>query len=124
LPARHVLRGAKTSKTDVDRFLGESPAVVAFESGWLDRVRNVRLYCYRLPEAGFRCVDNCAGYYHCDEPVVPDGVDVIDDALAALVAHGVEVRIVPSLWPLHDAVIASTLSYSIIRTRNAAPRVG
>jgi hypothetical protein len=28
----------------------------------------------------------------------------------------------PSLWPLYEAVIASTLEFSIIRWRNAAPR--
>lgn len=41
---------------------------------------------------------------------------------AAIVARGVEFRPVESLWPLHDAVASSTLSYSIIRMRNAAPR--
>ena len=33
-----------------------------------------------------------------------------------------EVRIVRSLWPLHDAVVTSTLQCSMIRMRNALPR--
>jgi Family of unknown function (DUF6886) len=31
-------------------------------------------------------------------------------------------RVMPSLWQLHDAVVASTLQFSIIRMRNAQPR--
>jgi hypothetical protein len=36
--------------------------------------------------------------------------------------RGVELRVQPSLWELRDAVIASTLAFSIIRWQNAAPR--
>lgn len=32
-------------------------------------------------------------------------------------------RVVPSLWPLHDAVVVSTLQFSMIRMRNAQSRV-
>jgi hypothetical protein len=42
--------------------------------------------------------------------------------LQALTARGVEVRILPSLWSLHDAVAKSTLQFSMIRMRNARPR--
>lgn len=115
---------AKTSADDVERFLGSSPAVVAFESAWLDRVRATRLFCYHLPDESFTLVDRSAGYFHSTEPVTPLGVDVIDDALGALASRGVEVRVLPSLWELHDAVLASTLSYSIIRMRNAQSRDG
>jgi hypothetical protein len=31
-------------------------------------------------------------------------------------------RIVSNLWPLRDAVVASTLRFSIIRMRSALPR--
>jgi hypothetical protein len=114
--------GARTEEADVARFLGVSSAVVAFEAAWLERVRAARLFCYHLPEETFKCVDRCAGYFHGREPVVPSGVEVIDDLLAALKLRGVEIRVLPSLWELHDAVVGSTLSYSIIRMRNALPR--
>jgi hypothetical protein len=114
--------GPKTSPEDIARFLGSSPAVVAIEAGWLDRVRQTRLYCYRLPDESFQCVDRCAGYFHCRESVAPAGVEMIDDPLAAIVSRGVELRLMRSLWELHDAVVASTLSYSIIRMRNATER--
>ncbi|HWB52668.1 MAG TPA: hypothetical protein VG722_00680 [Tepidisphaeraceae bacterium] len=115
--------GAKTSAEDVARFLGSSSAVVAIEAGWLDRIRQTKLYCYHLPRETFHLVDRCAGYFHSKETVVPEGVEVIEDLLAAIVSRGVELRVMPSLWELHDAVVASTLSYSMIRMRNATRRL-
>jgi hypothetical protein len=53
---------------------------------------------------------------------VPTRVQVVDDLLAALLGRGVELRFVPNLWSLRDAVISSTLRFSVIRMRNALPR--
>lgn len=114
--------GDRTTEEDRRQFLGSSEVVIAFESAWLERVRKAKVFCYRLPETGFTCVDRCAGYFQSIAAVIPSGVEMIDDCLAALAARGVEVRILPSLWTLHDAVMGSTLSYSIIRMRNAGPR--
>jgi hypothetical protein len=113
---------SKTEAVDVERFLGASSSVIAFEASWLERVRQARLFCYHLPAASFRCVDECAGYFHSTEAVVPEHVDVIEDLFLALTSRGVEIRILPSLWTLHDAVVKSTLGFSIIRMRNAQPR--
>jgi len=55
-------------------------------------------------------------------PVLPIGVELVDDAISELVLRGVELRVVSSLWPLRDAVVASTLQFSLTRMRNAAPR--
>jgi hypothetical protein len=52
--------GPGTTPADVQRFLGESRAVVAFERSWLDRVSASRLFVYRIPAEGFSCVDDCA----------------------------------------------------------------
>ena len=114
--------GPKTTSADLERFLGSSPAVVAVEGGWLDRLRSCRLYCYHLPEESFECVDECAGYFVSLEAVVSAQVEVIDDPMAELVKRGVELRFVPSLWPLRDAVVASSLQFSLIRMHNALPR--
>jgi hypothetical protein len=114
--------GPDTAAADVERFLGSSPAVIAVEGAWLDRLRACRLYCYHLPPETFVCMDECAGYFVSRRPVVPTQVEAVDDLLAALLGRGVEVRFVPSLWPLHDAVISSTLRFSVIRMRNALPR--
>src|SRR5262245_46850463 len=114
--------GPDTTVADVERFLGASPAVVAVESAWLDRLRSCRLYCYHLPPETFECIDECAGYFVSRQLVVPTQVRVVDDLLAAVLGRGVELRFLPDLWPLRDAVVSSTLRYSLIRMRNAAPR--
>ena len=113
--------GADTTVTDVDRFLGSSPAVVAIESGWLERVRSTWLYCYHMPTETFECLDACAGYFVSRVPVIPSRVEVFQDPLAELLGRGVELRVIPNLWSLRDAVVASSLQFSLIRMRNAAP---
>jgi len=111
--------GGATSDADVDRFLGSSAAVLAIEREWLERVRACRLYCYHMPPDTFDCIDECAGYFVSRVSVVPACVDVITDPISELVKRGVDVRVVPNLWPLRDAVVASSLQFSIIRMRNA-----
>jgi hypothetical protein len=114
--------GPETTAADVERFLGSSPAVVAVEGAWLDRLRSCRLYCYHLPPETFACIDECAGYFVSRVPVVPSSVLVVEDLLAALLGRGVELRFVPDLWSLREAVVSSTLRFSLIRMRNALPR--
>ena len=114
--------GRETASADVERFLGPSLAVVAVESGWLKRLRSCRLYCYHMPQETFECMDECAGYFVSRVPVVPARVEVIDDPVSEILKRGVELRFVPSLWPLRDAVVASSLQFSLIRMRNALPR--
>jgi hypothetical protein len=49
-------------------------------------------------------------------------MDVIDDVLGELARRRVEARFMPDLWALRDAVVSSTLQFSVIRMRNANPR--
>jgi len=111
-----------TTAEDVKHFLGSSSAVVAIESAWFDKLLQCRLFCYHLPAETFECVDEGAGYFISRHPVVPDHCEVITNPTGYLVSRGVEVRLLPSLWRLHDAVAASSLQFSMIRMRNAAPR--
>src|SRR5262249_46471657 len=76
--------GRATAVADVQRFLGSSLAVVAVESGWWERLRSCRLFCYHLPPESFKCIDECAGYFVSRNPVSPTGVELIDDLLAEL----------------------------------------
>lgn len=65
-------------------------------------------------------MDEGAGYYVTADSVRPQGVRRVDDLLGEIAARrDVELRVTPSLWPLRDAVLASTLQYSFIRMRNA-----
>ena len=114
--------GPKTTAVDRNRFLGSSAAVVAIEQHWFERLRRCRLFCYHLPADTFECADECAGYFVSQAAVQPTFVEVIDDPVGALMRRRVELRVLPTLWPLRDAVVESSLQFSIIRMRNAQPR--
>ena len=107
---------------EIRRIMSGKTALVAIEQAWFERARAVRLYVYRLPGETFEELDGEAGYAVSREVVVPESVQVVGDALGAIVAGGVELRVVPSLWPLRDAILAATPHFSFIRMRNAAPR--
>jgi hypothetical protein len=109
---------------DVERLLGQTSAryVVAIEAGWMPALRQGRLYQYELPPDTFVPIDEGAGYYISRAIVMPLGLMAIDDLLSELLACDIELRVMPSLWPLCDAVVASSLHFSCIRMRNAAAR--
>lgn len=109
---------AHTVPVDLERFLGTSTSVVAIEAGWWNRIRSFTLYCYRLPSDTFECIDECAGCFVSRLPVRPLQMEIIENPIAALLERGVELRILPTLGPLRDAVVRSTLQFSIIRMRN------
>lgn len=115
---------AATTEADRQRWLdcGGARAGLVVETGWWERIRTARLWVYTLPRATFRLTDAGAGYHVSTEPVEPVAVREITDVPAALLAEGVEWRVVPTLWPLHDAILNSTLGYSFIRMRHATAR--
>lgn len=108
---------------DVERLLGGTSAkrVIAIESIWLPRIREEPLYRYEFDMQGFASVDGIAGYYVSREAVTPVAETEIADALDELLTHDVELRVMSSLWKLREAVIHSTLGFSLIRMRNAQP---
>ncbi len=108
---------------DVARFLGSTTAqhVMCIESTWVERAMNHRLYIYELPGATFELEDGPAGHYISRQAVTPLGVQVIDHPLLQVLQHDVELRIMPSLWELREAVISSSLNFSITRMRFATP---
>ncbi|MCP4428044.1 MAG: hypothetical protein GY803_26460 [Chloroflexi bacterium] len=112
----------ESKREDVERLLGASRHVAAIESGWLERVVNGRIHIYTLPADTFSVWDEGAGYYISRQPVTPLAMRTVDNMLLELAEHDVEIRILPSLWPLYDAVVNSSLQFSIIRMRNAQPR--
>jgi hypothetical protein len=58
------------------------------------------------------------------EPVTPLGPpEPVGDLLALHEAAGIQLRLLPHLWPWWDEVIESSLGWSGIRLRNARPRV-
>lgn len=111
--------GPGTTAADVNHFLGESRAVVAVENSWFDHITKCRLFCYHLSPDTFECLDECAGYFVSRSTVVPERVEVFEDLIGEMFKRDVEIRFMRSLWSLRDAVVASTLQFSIIRMRNA-----
>lgn len=112
--------GAETKPGDAALLHG-SPRVHAIEWDWWDRFRSARLFLYRLPEGPFGRYDETAGYWVAREPVEPLEVVAVPDLLDEHRRAGIELRLTESLWPLWDRVTGSTLEFSGIRLRNAAP---
>ena len=114
--------GPRTTEDDAARFLAGAARVVAFEWAWLARVEACALQIYEMPPAAFEPALSEAGYWISRTAVEPLGVRVERDLLGAIREAGAEVRLLHAFWPLADAVAASSLEFSILRSRNARPR--
>jgi uncharacterized protein DUF6886 len=109
-----------TADADIERWLDgdRDRCVAAIETSWLERLRSVRLYGYRMPPEPFDVVEDDR-FYIASTPV--DAIEVLElgDLLTRHAEAGNELRITPSLYPLWDQVIETTLDFSGIRLRNA-----
>ena len=116
-----IWNSSRTSAEDTETFFGHttSAVIAAIESHWLERLRNTTIYRYTLSPEGFVLRDEAAGYWVSEREILPIDVEPIPDLMTALVDAGVELRIMPSLVPMRDAAIASTVEFGIIRWRNA-----
>jgi len=126
-------RTPRTTAADAERILGPSgaPRLHAVEYAWLERTRAVRLYAYRLPAGPFRPFaepepalrgEPEPTAHVAEVPVRPLGPpEPVGDLFALHEEAGIELRVLPRLWPLWDAIVASTLGFSGIRLRNAQP---
>ena len=114
--------GNKTSKRDRHHFLGSAKKVIAIESLWYEPARKTTLCLYEMPRATFTLFDAIAGYYTSNSVVIPQQQQIINQPIKELLSQKIELRLLPSLWQIHDAVANSTLDFSIIRMKNAQPR--
>jgi hypothetical protein len=116
--------GCETPAEVVERhFFGTAAQRVhAIECAWLERVRNARLYAYRFSPELFERWEAADGHRVARQEVVPLSVEPVGDLLQRHADAEIELRITPSLWPLHDMVLASGLRFSMVRMRNASPR--
>jgi hypothetical protein len=105
-----------------ERFVSTASRVHAIESGWLDRMRNDVIYRYALDSEGFIPWEDASGQWISESEVEPKSVKPVGDLFAAHADAQIELRIVPSLWPLHDEVRHGEFDFSIVRMRNAEPR--
>lgn len=109
-----------TSDEDVDRLLlgDRSLRVHLLQADCLRAIRSARIVVYRLPPETFEPYARAAGYWVSREPVVPLEVVEVGDLLEKHAEAGIELRIVPRLWPIWQQVIDSTVEFSGIRLRN------
>jgi hypothetical protein len=103
-------------------FCTTASRIHGIELGWLDTMRTTRLFRYAFDAVQFEPWPEASGQWISVEPVVPLAVDAVGDLLQAHVRASIELRAVPSLWPLHDAVQSSGWDFSIVRMHNAEPR--
>jgi hypothetical protein len=113
----------ETTDDDVERWLDgdRDRRVAVIETAWLERMREARLYAYRMPPEPFDVVEDDR-FYIASEPVEALERVEVRDLLARHAAAGIELRIAPSLYPLWDRVIETSLDFSGIRLRNTVRR--
>jgi uncharacterized protein DUF6886 len=107
-----------TTDDDVDRFLAgdRTRRVHVVEPVWLERMRSVHLFAYRLPDETFEPEDR---YWISLAAVQPSQCLELADPLELHATAEIELRIAPKLLELWDRVVGSTLDFSGIRLRNA-----
>jgi hypothetical protein len=122
-PRIAIIPKADTTNEDRLRFMGSTiaPHVLAIESAWLARVMQQPIFVYTLPAAAFVLQDAIAGHYISRQPAQPIDMHVINQPLLEMVKRDIELRVMPSLWDLREAVAGSTMHFSITRMRNASP---
>jgi hypothetical protein len=110
-----------TTDDDVEQWLDgdRGRRVAVIETGWLERMRLVSLYAYRMPPEPFGVVEDDRFYIASTTVDAVERVELVD-LLARHADAGNELRIAPRLYPLWDKVVASTLDFSGIRLRNAS----
>jgi len=113
----------ETTEEDVSRFFSSSCRhCVTIEHSWHERMQNTVLYLYEFDPSNFYLQDESAGYYVSERTELPIGKMKTDNLYGELFKRGIEVRLVNNLWILRDAVIKSTLNYSMCDMWAAQPR--
>ena len=86
----------------------------AIEYGWLEALRTTTLFAYRFRADGFQPLGDWA--WVSTEPVTPVGPpEPVGNLVDCHAAAGIQLRILPNLWPFWNEVVVSTLGFSGIR---------
>jgi hypothetical protein len=103
-------------------FATDAHRVHAIEAGWLDRMRTADVHRYEFDARDFSPWVSASGQWISHNIVEPRSIAPVGDLLEAHARANIELRIVPSLWPLHELVVSDRWDFSIVRMSNAAPR--
>lgn len=104
-----------------EAFTTTAARVHAIELEWLPAMSTTVLYRYRFDATTFRPWPPATGQWTSDVEVDPIDVEAVGDLLELHVRAGIELRAVPSLWPLHDLAVSDRWDFSIVRMGNAHP---
>jgi len=114
------------SQRDRELILGAGGVgrVHVVEYGWLERIRTVELFAYRLPALSFRPFGEPTPHAHVSsEAVEPLGAaEAVGDLFRLHEGAGIELRVVGNLWAFVDAARVSSVGFSGIRLANGRPR--
>lgn len=104
-----------------DAFCSAAPRVQAIELRWLAALSTTDLYRYRFDAAAFRPWSEASGQWIADEAIKPLDVERMPDLAQCHVSADIELRAVPSLWPIRDLACSGPWDFSVVRFTNARP---
>lgn len=109
-----------TTQEDRERYYANVTAskVIVIESAWVPRLQSVTLYRYTFDSEHLTATGD-HGVYVSRNTIVPLRVEPLGNLLEQLTQSDVELRICPSLVPIGQAIVKTTLHFSLIRMRNA-----
>lgn len=113
---------AEATAHDIATFLyGDlNKRVIAIEAAWFERCCSTTLYCYEFSDQHFSLYDKHALYYVAHTTIKPVAMSVMKQPLQALFERGIDVHMLAELWDLRELIVRTSLSWSIIRMRNAS----
>ena len=112
-------RGGGQQALLTELFETEASRVCVAETGWLQRVRDARIYRYVFDAAAFHPWPEADGQYVTHQVVRPDRVEPIDDVFELHASADIELRFTPRLGAPMDRILASGLPFSFVRIRDA-----
>ena len=99
-----------------------SARVQAIERGQLAAMGAAHLHRYELPIEAFEPWAEADGQWICRVPVEPIRVAPFGNLIGRHREAGIDLRVLDSLWDLHDRVATGRWPFSIIRMSEAVPR--
>lgn len=122
-PRIAIRRAPHSTESDIHYFFGAASAevIIYIEAPWLYQSLNTPVWLYEMPAESFACADTTAGYFVACQTVAPISACQINSPLSELLNREVELRIVSRLRTMAETIKTSSLTFSIIRLRNALP---
>ena len=81
----------------------------------------MQLFRYDLNASDFQPWEEASGQWVSDRPVEPVAVSAMGNLVDAHAVARIELRLVPSLWPLVELVKDDRWDFSLVRLMNATP---